>query len=227
MLFLVMSGGECLCMFSESRFPWQVVRTMPRTSDKQKNQDKKAGKGKAGSPKSRKKTGSPLKRSFEQSSCASSSKSSLPATPDEVRKGHQSGFISYMRATSQGKDVDAGRQASQVIDSYRTMTCEQKKQLVVSFFKGGGRKAGLGVVHQQLIKMTDLASEHMWSGYCTPAMIFDFFKVSTVLKPPTSKQHRHKQHRAHEKGKGCPLSLKESLLYKEGGEGRGKVTQAT
>ena len=156
------------------------VGAMARTKDNQKNTDK-GKKTKAASPKNRKKAGAgagsnPLKRSFDASS--SSSQATTPGSPSDIQKCHQSGFITYAKAAAASKDPSLSEQASNVLDMYRTMSPQQKKELVVSFFKAGGKRSGLGVVHTQVVKLTDTATEASWSGYATPAMIMDLFKAS-------------------------------------------------
>ena len=119
---------------------------MARTKDNQKNTDK-SKKTKAASPKNRKKAGAgagsnPLKRSFD--ACSSSSQATTPSSPSDIQKCHQSGFITYAKAAAASKDPARSEQASNVLDMYRTMSPQQKKELVVSFFKAGGQTLWLG-----------------------------------------------------------------------------------
>ena len=87
-------------------------------------------KRKVGSPKAKKNA---LKRSFEQ---AAATPKSAPSTPEEIQKTHQSGFLSYCRSAAASKNDAVSRQALEIIETYRGMSQEEKKKLVVSFFRG-------------------------------------------------------------------------------------------
>ena len=69
-----------------------------------------------------------LKMSFENGKAAE-------LTPSSIAKLHQSGFVTYLRFCSSGKDESAASQASSVLKQYQSLSPDQKKQLICSFFK--------------------------------------------------------------------------------------------
>ena len=110
----------------------------------------------------------------------------------EVQKSHQAGFLSYCRsASSSSKDSDVSKQALGIIESYRGMSQDEKKNWWWAFLKSGGKKSGLGVIHKQMIQMTDLATEKGWASYCTPIQSMKFSEVCPRM--PTPHMHTNNQ----------------------------------
>ena len=115
-----------------------------------------------------------LRTSFQS---AASNQKQHPQDAEDVQRSHQSLFVTYCKNTTMAKDQIAASQAQRILNDYKQMTPEQKKLVVVNFFKGGGRKSGLSSVFRQVAKTESDANEKMWQGYCTPDMVLDFFKV--------------------------------------------------
>ena len=144
----------------------------------------KAGKSKESSPKSAKssrtratKKAAPQEQgSLKQCWGANSSDSNADAA--SITKQQQSGFITYLKNTTKGKDAQASSQASELMSHYRSLSSDEKRTLVQSFFLKGGKKAGMAALVKQKLSVKDKASSLGWKGYATPFKIMELHTVS-------------------------------------------------
>ena len=144
------------------------------------------------------KQASPLKRSFKNGQAATSKASSTsaaatsnkrPAPADEPTRAQHSGFLSYLRfATKDSKDIDLHNQAAIIQREYSKMSSSQKKDVIVEFFKQGGKRPGLTILYKQMVQMIQSSLDGEWQGYATISMVMDLHKVpiSKTRFPNTS-----------------------------------------
>ena len=94
-------------------------------------------------------------------------KKEVPAVADDVCKGHQSNFLSYMASACKAKDETVQKKALTVLEEYRKMDQNQKRSMVSNFFKSGGKRSGLSQVYSQTISHEASAASGEWRGYIT------------------------------------------------------------
>ena len=133
-------------------------KKVPRTRSRQKASPKAAAAATAAV--------NPLKRSF-----AASAKDGGDAVAEPSKK-QQSGFITYLRCCSSGKDELAKNQAEIML-----MTPQEKKNLISSFYASGGRKAGLQSIYEQSLSLEQKSDARSWVGYATPTKIMALHEV--------------------------------------------------
>ena len=100
-------------------------------------------------------------------SVSGGAKSVVPTSPDQVCKGHQSNFLSYVTSASKAKDENVQKKALAVLAEYRKMDQTQKRGMVSAFFKTGGKRSGLSQVYSQSISHEASAAGGEWRGYIT------------------------------------------------------------
>ena len=109
-----------------------------------------------------------------QSAADGTSSNSKPA----MEKEDHSLFVTYLKCTSASKqDLVATNQAAKLLEKYRDMISEERKNTVSNFFRAGGRKSGLASLYSQKISSKSTANEKGWAGYTTPATIMKFHEV--------------------------------------------------
>ena len=114
-----------------------------------------------------------LKRSFENSK-------GKEKDVQDVTKGMQSSFITYVKFCCSSKDNTASEEAVKVLNMYQKLNPTEKKQLIQNFYASGGKRAGLKSIYQQTLSLEDLLHGGSWSGYCTPAKLFELHGVLGV-----------------------------------------------
>ena len=95
----------------------------------------------------------------------------------EVNSKQQSLFLTYVKGAVSAKDQEHANSAAKILEDYKQSTNEQKKGMVINFFKNGARKQGLAAVYRKVIATSQKVGERGWRGWATPAMIMDFHKV--------------------------------------------------
>ena len=73
--------------------------------------------------------GNTLKRSFE-----SAKNNNKDVGPEDVTKGMQSGFITYVKFCCSSKNDSAATQASSILTKYKKLSPSDKKHLICNFF---------------------------------------------------------------------------------------------
>ena len=111
----------------------------------------------------------------------------VPETADDVKKGHQSGFLSYLKSAKESAKNEISNQATTILASYKKMTGPEKRGMITSFLQKGGKKPGLEALYQSVISMEDTTTEGSWSGWATPMMIMKWYEVGGTKK--TIPQH--------------------------------------
>ena len=113
-----------------------------------------------------------------------SSHTSLPATPASQHSGdlnvsrlQTSGFLSYLRSASLGKDSTSRNAATSVLEHYKSLDAHAKKELICTFFKMGGRKKGLEHLFSQRVSHKASELEEELEGYCTAKKLMKLHEV--------------------------------------------------
>ena len=121
-----------------------------------------------------------LKKAFQKKgdSTSTSSAAAAAATPSRQQT---SLFLTYLRATSKGKDKRAANQAVELAQHYATLDGDSKRALIGEFFRVGGKKAGLCNAFSQSIHTKEAATEGTWSGYVTPSKCMELEGVLGVV----------------------------------------------
>ena len=144
-----------------------------------KTKDMSAKKGKAGQADDDK----GLKRAFHRMTQKS------PVTPrkpsgeevDMPRKLKTSGFLSYLRSASNGKDQEAAEQARTIQDTYGQMSVESKKTWWVYSSWLGGKRSGLSTCFKQVVKIKTDCDDRSWCGYLNLGVLMDLWKVPSWI----------------------------------------------
>ena len=144
-----------------------------------KTKDMASKKGKAGEVDDDKS----LKRCFHRM------RQKSPMTPrkstgeevDMPRKLKTSGFLSYLRSASNGKDQEAAEQARTIQDTYGQMSVESKKNLVNAFFLAGGKRCGLTTCFKQVVKIKSDCDDRSWCGDLNLGVLMDLWKVPSWI----------------------------------------------
>ena len=153
---------------------------------------KAAASSKATSPKTRargkgkekaKTVDGPLQRSFQV------------AKPADVGRAQQSGFVTYLRSAMKGKSELVCNQATDMLAKYKQMTNEEKKNMVCTFYKQGGKRPGLTALVAQTVSVKDKANQMSWKGYATFGKLLILTEVPLLLKPtsPPKPRMEHNQ----------------------------------
>ena len=66
------------------------------------------------------------------------------------------------------------------------MSPNDKKQMIATFYRSGGKKAGLTSIFKQHVSIIQLAAESEWSGYVTPAALLKLHTVCPEKKNSTT-----------------------------------------
>ena len=148
----------------------------------------KAKQNKAG----KKDSPGPLQKSFEKKKAGSPRKAIAAAAPaassQQVPSREQNSlFLSYVKSAMNCKSAETAAQAAQVNAYYRTLSLSQKKDVILQFFRAGGKKSGLSSCYTQSLLCEQKATDVEWSGYATLGMLLDFLKVIVELSPPSKR----------------------------------------
>ena len=92
--------------------------------------------------------------------------------PEQVTKGHQSGFLMFCKAAKGAHDQEVREQAESVLMEYKSLSRDAKKHMVSAFFRSGGKRGGLKNVYSQKVQHKSLAHTGSWEGWLTPGGIF-------------------------------------------------------
>ena len=99
---------------------------------------------------------------------------------DVVTRAARSGFLSYLRSCSTSHDESKVSQAAQILEEHKSLDPKAKSLLVSSFFKQGGKKAGLQMLFEQKVKHMQSATELGWAGYISTKGLMKLFEVPNV-----------------------------------------------
>ena len=94
-----------------------------------------------------------------------------------VTRQQQSGFVTYLRVTANGKDATASSQAADLMDQYRSLTSTEKRAMISTFFLKGGKKSGMAALVKQTLSVREKAAKLGWMGYATPSKIMELHTV--------------------------------------------------
>ena len=108
---------------------------------------------------------------------SSSSKSAMQTTPS---RGQTSTFITYLRSAMRSKTPNVVDQARHLHEHYQSCSIEDKRALIMEFFKQGGKRAGLATVFGQQISSTQLSNDLEWRGYCLPDKVMELYGVTSL-----------------------------------------------
>ena len=124
----------------------------------------------------------PHKTAIRQAAAATAAPSSAPSTPlsqpaDDISRSQCSGFLSYLRSATLGKDASSRNAATSVLEHYRSLDAVAKKECISTFFKMGGRKKGLEHLFSQRVshKASEVEEEH--EGYVTGKKLMKLHEV--------------------------------------------------
>ena len=134
------------------------------------NKNKKGGK----------KAESPLRKALAKGSAKASpksSQSSAGASNGTPTRQENSLFLTYLKCAMKSKDATTMSQAQQLNKHYSTLSVTEKKGIISSFFKEGGKRAGLQSVFGQYVQCESHATDGTWSGYCNVKMLLKFKEV--------------------------------------------------
>ena len=103
---------------------------------------------------------------------------------NEINSKQQALFLTYVKGAVKAKDEEHANAAAKILQDYKQSSNEQKKGMVINFFKNGARKSGLAAVFRKVVATTQKAGERAWQGWASVASIMEFHKVRTPPSPP-------------------------------------------
>ena len=130
---------------------------------------------------------STLKKHFDKKKTKGSPRKDekVDAEPPSVPTRQQhSGFLTYLKVAVNSKSAEASNQAEAVHRHYMGLTPSQKHQVILEFYKAGGKRPGLGICYQQILKVVQTMCEGQWEGYCTFGKLCELHKVLGFQKQP-------------------------------------------
>ena len=137
------------------------------------------GKSKARTPKKE----GPLTKIFEKKKASPKKGSSSPSSSASQKtpsRGQTSNFITYLRSAMRSKTPSIVDQASHLHEHYQRCSVEDKRALILEFFKQGGKRTGLATVFGQHISSTQLSNDLEWRGYCLPDKVMELYGVTSL-----------------------------------------------
>ena len=93
-----------------------------------------------------------------------------------TRQQH-SGFLTYLKVVVNSKSPEAASQAEAVQRHYFSLSPAEKHQVILAFFRAGGKKPGLVTCFQQVVRVSSKTSESHWEGYATFGKLCEIHQV--------------------------------------------------
>ena len=97
---------------------------------------------------------------------------------EDINKGHQSGFLAFLKCSQASKDAPVREQAEAVLVEYKKLSRDGKRDMVLNFFRSGGKRQGLRCVYTQKVIHKSTANTGSWEGWwLTPGAILKILGV--------------------------------------------------
>ena len=126
--------------------------------------------------KSPKKKEGPLEKSFK-TRITQKTPAAAPKDGQVAQKMQTAGFLSYLHSSIKSSTGSLSNMACEIQKRYREMDAAGKRQMIVEFYRNGGKKSGLTSTYNQAVSTTQNSSDKGWAGYVTVGKMLELHGV--------------------------------------------------